>query len=138
MNLSISTGQKVTWKLCKNSKNFFQTNNSHPYKLEFVRMKRYNVNMAKIKTSRQMERHLKGMANHYRIEILLLIADREKITLEDIVKELEANEKTIGEHTRRLSVAGLLNRFHNGHFVELTLSPYGEMFVKFLKSFKKI
>jgi len=27
--------------------------------------------MKKVKTPKQMERHLKGMANHYRIEILL-------------------------------------------------------------------
>ena len=94
--------------------------------------------MSKEKTYRQMERHLKGVANHYRIEILLLVADSPGITLNEIIEKIKANEKTIGEHMRRLSVAGLLNRFHNGHFVELTLSPYGEMFVKFLKSFKKI
>ncbi|MBI2514942.1 hypothetical protein HYV91_02020, partial [Candidatus Wolfebacteria bacterium] len=55
-----------------------------------------------MKTAKQMERHLKGMANHYRIEILLLVAQRDGITLEDVVDTLGANEKTIGEHTRRL------------------------------------
>jgi len=55
----------------------------------------YNETMAKLKTAKQMERHLKGVANHYRIEILLLIAERNGITLEDIVETLGANEKTI-------------------------------------------
>ena len=55
-----------------------------------------------------MERHLKGISNHYRIEILLLIAERDGITLRDIIETLGANEKTIGEHTRRLYQAGLL------------------------------
>jgi len=96
----------------------------------------YNVNMAKIKTAKQMERHLKGMANHYRIDILLLIAVHDGITLEDIVKELEANEKTIGEHTRRLYVAGLINKKYRGRYVEHTLSPYGKTFVRFLESFR--
>ena len=94
--------------------------------------------MAKIKTAKQMERHLKGMANHYRIEILLLISANNSITLEDIVKALEANEKTIGEHTRRLAQAGLLNKSYSGKFVEHTLSPYGKKFVAFLKSFQHI
>jgi len=94
--------------------------------------------MAKIKTAKQMERHLKGMANHYRIEILLLIAERDGITLEDIVETLNANEKTIGEHTRRLYHAGLLNKKYRGKFVEHTLSPYGKTFVRFLQSFQKI
>lgn len=80
-----------------------------------------------------MERHLKGVSNHYRIQILLLIAEREKITLEDIVKTLKANEKTIGEHTRRLFQAGLINKKYRDKFVEHTLSPYGKEFVRFLK-----
>lgn len=85
-----------------------------------------------------MERHLKGMANHYRIEILLVVAESEDITLEDIVKTLEANEKTLGEHTRRLHQAGLINKKYRGKFVEHTLSPYGKTFVRFLKSFQRI
>jgi len=84
-----------------------------------------------------MERHLKGIANHYRIEILLIIAERDGITLEDIVETLGANEKTIGEHTRRLYQAGLLNKKYHGKFVEHTLSPYGKIFVRFLKSFQQ-
>ena len=83
-----------------------------------------------------MERHLKGMANHYRIEILLFIANNNKTTLEDIVKALDANQKTIGEHTRRLYVAGLINKNYRGKFVEHSLSPYGQTFVKFLESFR--
>lgn len=84
-----------------------------------------------------MERHLKGMANHYRIEILLLIAGSEGITLEDIVEALGANEKTLGEHTRRLYQAGLINKKYRGKFVEHTLSPYGKTFTRFLKSFQR-
>ncbi len=94
--------------------------------------------MAKVKTAKQMERHLKGMANHYRIDILLLVAERDGITLEDIVKTISANEKTLGEHTRRLVVAGLINKKYRGKFVEHTLSPYGKSFVKFLHSFRTI
>ncbi len=84
-----------------------------------------------------MERHLKGMANHYRIEILFAIAAREKITLEDIVKTLDANEKTLGEHTRRLWQAGLIDKKYKGKFVEHKLSPYGKTFVRFLESFRR-
>ena len=94
--------------------------------------------MGKIKTAKQIERHLKGIANHYRIEILLLIAERNGITLEDIVEGLGANEKTIGEHTRRLYQAGLLNKKYRGKFVEHTLSPYGKTFVRFLQSFRQV
>jgi predicted transcriptional regulator len=90
-----------------------------------------------MKTAKQMERHLKGMANHYRIEILFLVNKRKGITLDTIVKSLNANEKTIGEHTRRLYLAGLINKKYRGNFVEHTLSPYGKKFVNFLKSFRQ-
>lgn len=95
------------------------------------------MGMGKMKTAKQMERHLKGMANHYRIEILLLTAESEGITLEDIVETLGANEKTLGEHTRRLYQAGLINKKYRGKFVEHTLSPYGKIFVRFLKTFQQ-
>lgn len=92
----------------------------------------------KMKTSVQMERHLKGISNHYRIEILLLIARRQRLTLEGIVNAIGANEKTLGEHTRRLVNAGLINKKYRGRFVEHTLSPYGKTFVHFLKAFQHI
>jgi predicted transcriptional regulator len=94
--------------------------------------------MGKIKTAKQMERHFKGIANHYRIEILLLLAQRENITLESIVKAINANEKTIGEHTRRLVISGLVNKQYRGKFVEHSLTPYGKNFVKFLEAFRRI
>ena len=85
-----------------------------------------------------MERHLKGIANHYRIAILLHLAKAEKATLAEIVEVMKANEKTIGEHTRRLNIAGLINKKYRGHYVDHTLSPYGKIFVNFLKSFQRI
>jgi len=93
--------------------------------------------MDKTKTPRQMERHLKGISNHRRIQILLLIATNGGITLEGIIKAVDANEKTVGEHTRRLAQAGLVNKNYRGKFVEHTLSPYGRLFVKFLKSLQQ-
>ena len=96
------------------------------------------MSMKNLKNAKQMERHLKGVSNHYRILILLLIAERPRITLEDIAEALQANEKTIGEHTRRIYLAGLINKKYRGKFVEHTLSPYGRTFVRFLKSFQLI
>ena len=100
----------------------------------------YWMHMAggKLKTAKQMERHLKGMANHHRIEILLLLAERDGATLDDMIKTLDANPTTIGEHARRLHQAGLINKRYRGKFVEHSLSPYGKLFVRFLKSFQTV
>lgn len=87
------------------------------------------------KTAHQLERHFKGVANHYRISILSLIAQHPEINLEGIAEQLDANIKTISEHTRRLVQAGLVNKKYFGRAVLHNLSPYGKKFYKFIKSF---
>lgn len=92
--------------------------------------------MAEEKTAKQMERHLKGLSNHHRISILLYLSQNEGATAGEVVDALEGNEKTIGEHTRRLYQAGLITKKYKGKFVQHSLSPYGKIFVRFLKSFQ--
>ena len=87
------------------------------------------------KTAKQIERHIKGIANHRRIEILFLVADNSGITLDDIADRLHCNVKTISEHTRRLTLAGLVNKKYQGRSVSHTLSPYGKIFYKFITTF---
>jgi DNA-binding transcriptional ArsR family regulator len=88
------------------------------------------------KTAKQMERNLKGIANHWRIEMILLIEKEKSLTLEEIVEILNMNEKTASEHTRRLVQAGLVNKNYKGRTVEHTLSPYGKIFADFIKTFQ--
>jgi len=89
----------------------------------------------KTKSAKKLERHFKGVANHRRIEILLLVARRTEIIQEDIIEELKGNQKTISEHIRRLYYAGLIDKTYAGRAVQHTLTPYGETFVKFIESF---
>jgi DNA-binding MarR family transcriptional regulator len=87
------------------------------------------------KTSKQLERHFKGVANHRRIAILGLVAKNPGITLEEIAESLDCNIKTISEHTRRLVQAGLLNKSYKGRKVEHKVSPYGMKFFNFIDKF---
>ncbi|MEK7138776.1 MAG: winged helix-turn-helix domain-containing protein [Patescibacteria group bacterium] len=91
--------------------------------------------MKKIKTPKQIERHVKGIANHRRIEILFLVSNKEGISVEGISNNLRCNFKTISEHVRRLAQAGLVEKKYEGHLVKHRLSPYGHIFIAFLKSF---
>ena len=89
-----------------------------------------------MKTSKQLERHFKGVANHHRIDILFLVFENPDITVDGIAEALDKNFKTISEHTRRLVQAGLLNKRYRGRSVVHSLSPYGKKFVEFLKTFQ--
>lgn len=88
-----------------------------------------------MKDSRKLERVFKGVANHWRIEILELIAKKPGITLHEITDHLNGNFRTISEHTRKLVVAGLINKKYMGNEVLHELSPYGEKVLKILKEF---
>jgi len=92
----------------------------------------------KSKTAKQMERHFKGIANHHRIEILLLVESNPGITVWNIADTLKANRKTISQHTRYLLHAGLVSKRYRGRNVEHVLSPYGKIICRFVKSFKAI
>ena len=87
------------------------------------------------KTSKQLERHFKGVANHWRIDILLLVDKSEGISVDEITNLLKGNFKTISQHTRSLVHAGLLNKNYAGRQVIHSLSPYGKLFAKFIKTF---
>ncbi len=91
--------------------------------------------MATKKSPRKLERHFKGVANHKRIEILLLIHRQQGITLEAIADALKGNIKTIAEHTRRLVHAGLVEKEYAGRSVQHSLTPYGAIFVSFIQTF---
>ncbi|MDP3948412.1 MAG: winged helix-turn-helix domain-containing protein [bacterium] len=87
------------------------------------------------KTAKQLERHFKGVANHWRIEILRLVEKNEGIGVDEITKTLGANFKTISEHTKKLTQAGLVDKRYQGSSVKHKLSPYGKIFMHFIKSF---
>jgi len=87
------------------------------------------------KSPKQLERHIKGVANHRRIEILDLISTSPGVTVEGIAEILDSNMKTISEHTRRLVRAGLVDKKYQGRTVTHSLSPYGKKIHKFLSDF---
>jgi predicted transcriptional regulator len=87
------------------------------------------------KTAKQLERYFKGVANHRRIAILLLVFKNPGISVDTISQSLDCNFKTISEHTRRLVQAGLLNKSYKGTTVEHRVSPYGKMFCGFITRF---
>ncbi|MGYP001569343832 len=88
-----------------------------------------------MKTPKQLERYFKGAANHWRIAILLAVEKSDGISVEGIAEELGADFKNVSQHTRRLVQAGLLNKRYLGRQVVHSLSPYGERFLRFMKTF---
>jgi DNA-binding HxlR family transcriptional regulator len=91
-----------------------------------------------MKNPKQLEKHFKGLANHWRISILLLIDKEKELNLSEIAKMVKGNFFTIGEHLRRLHAAGLVDKKYKAQEVHHSLSPYGRQFVAFLKTAQKL
>lgn len=88
-----------------------------------------------MKTPKQLERYFKGTSNHWRIAILFVVQKSDGITVNGITEKLGGDFKNISQHTRRLVLAGLLNKRYQGRQVVHSLSPYGKHFTMFMKTF---
>ncbi len=93
--------------------------------------------MNRVKEIKRLESYFKGAANHWRIEVLLLLNESTNLSLDNIAEELGVNIKTMSEHTKRLADAGLINKTYRNREVLHSLSPYGKEFVRFIKKLNK-
>ena len=82
---------------------------------------------------RQLERIIKGVANHRRIEIMMLLEKRPELSLTEIADALHINFKTASEHVRRLAIAGLVMRRYEGATVRHAATNTGIIILKFLR-----
>jgi len=83
---------------------------------------------------RQLERIVRGFSNHRRIEILGLLKKYPELSVVEIAEKLNVNFKTVAEHVRRLTLAGLIMKRSSGASVRHRLTKRGENVLKFLRT----
>ena len=86
------------------------------------------------KTTRKLERVVKGFANHRRIEILMLLEKEPELSVMEIAERLGINFKTASEHIRRLAIPGLVLKRNQGNAVRHIPSAVGISILKFLRT----
>lgn len=77
---------------------------------------------------------MKGVANHRRVEILLLLSKKPELSLIEISEILDINFKTASEHIRRLAHSGMVIKRNDFHFVRHKLTNLGTQVLKFLRT----
>ena len=82
----------------------------------------------------QLERIIKGAANHRRIEILELLRSKPELSVINISEILNINFKTASEHIRRLAIAGFVLKRSDGHSVRHKITSQGLQILKFLRT----
>ena len=86
------------------------------------------------KTYRELERIVKGFANHRRVEILELLDKTPELSVIEISQKTGSNFKTISEHVRRLAISGLVVKRSAKSSVRHKLTDRGDIILKFLRT----
>ncbi len=82
---------------------------------------------------RQLERIVKGFANHRRIQILTLLAEKPELSVQEISAILKINIKTASQHIQKIAIAGLVLKRSAGANVRHKVSPRGMAILEFLR-----
>ena len=82
---------------------------------------------------REVENIMKGAANHRRLQILELLLEEPGLSVLDIAGELDADFRTISQHTRRLARAGLVTKEYEGRIVHHLVTPRGKNILTFCR-----
>ncbi len=86
-----------------------------------------------MKKFRELERMVKGFANHRRIEILAVLERTPELSVAEIADRLDINFKTASEHIRRLAISGLVLKRNEGNLVRHKITSRAESILKFLR-----
>ncbi len=83
--------------------------------------------------AREVERIMKGVANHRRIEILELLSRKPELSVEEISESLRIGYQNASDHVRKLAIAGLVMKRNEGSAVRHKLTKRGEVMLVFCK-----
>lgn len=85
------------------------------------------------KSYRQMERIVKGFANHRRLEMLNLLNREPELSVADIAERLAIGYENASDHVRKLAIAGLVLKRSDGSAVRHKLTLRAESILVFCK-----
>ena len=85
------------------------------------------------KNYRQIERIVKGFANHRRLQILDLLKREPELSVEDISERLTIGYENASDYVRKLAIAGLVMKRNGGSAVRHRLTPRAESILVFCK-----
>lgn len=86
------------------------------------------------KSYRELERMVRGFANHRRIQILEMLQKKPEMSVDEIATFLDINYKTVADHVRRLAIAGLVLKRNQDVSVRHRNTGRAEHILKFLRT----
>ncbi len=85
------------------------------------------------KTFRQLEKIMKGTANHRRLQIIALLGKDPESAVVEIAKKIKVDAKTISKHLSYLESSGLVLKRSDYNYVRHKLTKNGEFILELCK-----
>ncbi|MBU0998755.1 ArsR family transcriptional regulator [Patescibacteria group bacterium] len=85
------------------------------------------------KTNRELERIVKGFANHRRLQVLELLYKEPELSVQDISEKLKSEFKNISAHINKMVIAGLVMKRSEGNLVRHKLTNRGKSILQFVR-----
>ena len=86
------------------------------------------------KSNRELERIVKGFANHRRLQILALLHKEPELSVQEVAEKLRSDFKNISAHINRMAISGLLMKRNDFHSVRHKLTRRGLQVLKFVRT----
>ncbi|MEK9182771.1 MAG: winged helix-turn-helix domain-containing protein [Patescibacteria group bacterium] len=85
------------------------------------------------KTNRELERIIKGFANHRRLQILALLKKEPELSVGEVAQKVKSDEKNISSHVNRMATSGLVMKRSDNKSVRLKLTKRGNNILTFVR-----
>ncbi|MDP2788530.1 MAG: winged helix-turn-helix domain-containing protein [bacterium] len=85
------------------------------------------------KTHRELERIVKGFANHKRLQILGLLGKESELSVQEISDRLKSDVKNISAHITKMAIAELVLKRSDTNFVRHKLTKRGKSILQFVR-----
>ena len=85
------------------------------------------------KTNKELERIIKGFANHRRLQVLELLNKEPELSVQEISEKLKSEFKNISAHINKMAIAGLLIKRNEGNMVRHKLTKRGKSILQFVR-----
>ncbi len=86
------------------------------------------------KRYRELERILKGVASHRRIQIVDLLEKQAELSVFEIAECVSIDFRTASEHLRKLAIASIVMKRSDGASVRHALTKRGKDILKFCRT----
>ncbi len=85
------------------------------------------------KTNRELERIVKGFANHRRIQILGLLGKEPELSVNEVADKVKSDPKNISAHINKMAIAGLVMKRNDVNSVRHKLTKRGKAILQFVR-----